>query len=1310
MGLAHMHRSWRFLRAFLFSSGIILGIIPAISQPHTVVRTWNEEVVRAIRLDLARPPIHARNLFHIHAAMYDAWAAYGGQAQPWLLGRTLGGFTCPFPALPIPADAQAARTEAMSFAAYRIIQQRYLNSPGYATTAVRINALMDSLGYDRQFTGTDPLTGGAAAVGNYIAQQYIAFGLQDGSNEAGNYANQYYQPVNAGLQMLLPGNSYMADPNRWQPITLPIAIDQAGNPVSSTPPFVSAEWGNVTPFCLLPQQAQTLSRDGHSWKVYMDPGPPAQLSMTTPDGLNSAFKWNHLLVDIWQSHLDPSQGVMWDVSPGARGNLASYPGTPAEYSSFYDLINGGDAGTGRPLNPVTGQPYAPNVVNRGDYTRVLAEFWADGVSSETPPGHWFVIFHDVMDKPGFQRRWMGQGPDMDPLEYDVKSHFALAGAMHDAAIVCWGIKGYYDSVRPVSAIRYMCGRGQCSDAGLPHYDPAGAPLIPGLIELVQPGDPLAGAAQENVNKIKLYTYRGPYSISDPSTQVAGVGWILADNWWPYQRPTFVTPPFAGYTSGHSTFSRSASAMLTNITGSPYFPGGIIEYVFPKNHYLKFEQGPADTVRLQWATYQDASDACSLSRIWGGIHPPMDDIPGRKNGLQVGMQAFQTATTLFNAGPPRVLAITVSDSLVGPAQVGGPFALTVQFDRPMAPATQPIFNWPHDGPFATGAMQAGGLSWTAPDKVKLQATVLPGQFDLKDIVLDISGAMDAQGRAMAPFMAIHPFAMDTKPPVPVQATSDRPLYNLQDVDPGIRILLTFDEPCNTLTPPVFQLLAAPDPAGYLQINEAASAWQDPTHYKLALDLLPVSVEAHQVGLAVAGTLDLAGNLQLPWQDSGLFAVDLRPPLLVDAAVSAPVLAISNVGSVAQVVTLQFDEPMDTTFLPALDYIGTNPVGSALQQVAHMSKWLDDHSCQVVYGLLNSGAEMPGLDVLVRQFRDVAGNAMVDDTLANLFTIDTRRPTAISASPSLQVVADAQAGTDSLHVLITFDKTMNTQVIPMVQAGPQPGESGTFAYLPFSSHWATDSTYDAAFAIADMGVEVPGVTFRTLFARDLAGNSAHDVTLPTTLALDTRNPVLASLQANPAVITDQQLGSIGFNLTAVFDEAMDPASAPLFIWQATSPMDGILVPDPAASQWNNPQEYLAHFQVFASPVNAEEVACNATLARDAHGNPMVPVHVPAVITVDLSGVGITAGNVLDPVAFFPNPLRIGEPLHIRGAWAQAGAQFLLFDPQGRLVHQAGLPVTATGYARVPMPDLSPGLYHAVLQGDGRRISSTLNIVNP
>lgn len=219
--------------------------------------------------------------------------------------------------------------------------------------------------------------------------------------------------------------------------------------------------------------------------------------------------------------------------------------------------------------------------------------------------------------------------------------------MHDSAIAAWGLKGYYDYIRPISAIRFMSSKGQSSDPKLQGYNPLGIKLVDNLIELVKKGDLLAGKNGENIGKIKVYSWRGHNFINDPKKDYAGVGWILAENWFPYQRPTFVTPNFSGYVSGHSTYSRAAAEVLTLLTGNAFFPGGMGEFIAKKNKFLVFEKGPTQDVKIQWATYRDASNQCSLSRIWGGIHPPVDDLPGRVIGEKIGIKAYNYGKKFFS---------------------------------------------------------------------------------------------------------------------------------------------------------------------------------------------------------------------------------------------------------------------------------------------------------------------------------------------------------------------------------------------------------------------------------------------------------------------------------------------------------------------------------------------------------------------------------------------------------------------------------------------------------------------------------------
>ena len=615
----------------------------------SIARLWNEVLLEAIRRDYARATVHARNLFHSSIAMYDAWAIYDEVARPYLMGNTVHGFTSILEDFEAEEETKESQNKAISYAMCRLILHRFQTSPGFEATQTRVQLLMEKLGYDMSLTSLLYEEGDAAALGNFIAQTVIDYGLQDGSRESTGYDNAYYSPVNTPLALFSNYAHQINDPNRWQPLAFAVFIDQAGNITdNNVPDFLNPEWGNVTPFALRDEDKLTYQRNGNNYHVYHDPSNPPYINLMENTAESEAYKWGFSMVSVWQSHLDTNDGVMWDISPKSIGNIDinSFPTNFEDYPNYYNYFEGGAVSNGHAINPVTGSSYESNIVPRGDYTRVLAEFWADGPDTETPPGHWFTLLNYVSDHPQFEKRFQGQGEVLDPLEWDVKSYFILGGGMHDSAISAWSIKGWYDYIRPISAIRSMAKRGQSTDMGLDNYHVAGIPLIENYIEVVEEGDPLAGNANRHLGKIKLYTWKGHDYISDTDTDLAGVGWILAEDWYPYQRPTFVTPPFAGFVSGHSTYSRAGAELMTMITGNEFFPGGMGEFVAKKNEFLVFEEGPSVDVVLQWATYRDASDQTSLSRIWGGIHPPADDIPGRLIGKEVAESTFSFAVPYF----------------------------------------------------------------------------------------------------------------------------------------------------------------------------------------------------------------------------------------------------------------------------------------------------------------------------------------------------------------------------------------------------------------------------------------------------------------------------------------------------------------------------------------------------------------------------------------------------------------------------------------------------------------------------------------
>ena len=173
--------------------------------------------------------------------------------------------------------------------------------------------------------------------------------------------------------------------------------------------------GLVVPFALSNEDLSVYQRDGNDYWVYHDPGAPPMID----DEGSANYKWSHALVAIWSSHLDPADGVLWDISPASLGNIDGYPTSFDDHPSFFKS-DGGDSSRGYVENPITREAYSPQIVPRGDYTRALAEFWADGPDSETPPGHWFVILNEVNDHPLLTRQFQGAGEPLNLLEWDVK--------------------------------------------------------------------------------------------------------------------------------------------------------------------------------------------------------------------------------------------------------------------------------------------------------------------------------------------------------------------------------------------------------------------------------------------------------------------------------------------------------------------------------------------------------------------------------------------------------------------------------------------------------------------------------------------------------------------------------------------------------------------------------------------------------------------------------------------------------------------------------------------------------------------------
>ncbi len=1277
----------------------------------SIAQFWNEAALAAISRDFARPTVHARNLFHSSIAIYDAWAAYDPNAEPYLLGRTRGTYTSTFSGVAIPDSPEAvqdAREVAISFAAYRLLIHRFQNSPGAFLTTVDLNQRMIDLGLDRFNTSTSYVNGGPAELGNYIAQQIINYGLTDGSNESADYANTYYQPLNSNIFPEQPGAGDVTDPNRWQAISLSVQIDQSGNAVSN-PPFLSPEWGNVVPFALHEDDLTVKQRDGHSWNVYFDPGIPPQLDTTSALGFESLYKWNHCMVCVWQSHLDPDVDVMIDVSPANIGNLQSYPTAFEDYVDFYDFENGGVNSPGYTLNPITNQPYETQFVKMGDYARILAEFWADGPQSVTPPGHWFKIYNEIRHNPLWENKWMGQGPDLDQLEYDVKTYLTLGGAMHDAAITAWGIKGYYDIARPVTAIRYMSSKGQCSDPDGLNYHPAGMPLMPGLIEQVLDGDPLAGEENENVGKVKVYTWKGPDYIVDPETSHAGVGWILGENWWPYQRPSFVTPPFAGYISGHSTFSRTAAEVLTLTTGSPFFPGGMSNFVAEQNDFLAFEQGPSETVILQWATYQDASDQCSLSRIWGGIHPPFDDIPGRLIGIELGPQVFNEANNIFETDRPIITSIVSDDTVINIDDIGSVFSATITYDRAMNTAIAPSITFLVNNPLGP-AVTVSNVGWISPTEYKIDYLVGNSNLELRNIFMRVTSGVDATGMPQNVYLTDRPFEVDTKKPLVLIVNSDTDLANDQIAQGnGISVTVDLNENCDTSVIPTFAIISASDLSGIVSVNEALSMWADDNSYTLVLNVSDTNEEFDEVGISISDIYDAAGNPLVAVDYTALFDIDTKNPEITSTGVSNDLLNTATVGSQALSITFGFDEEMNTNINPVLVFPDDNPLASTLVPNSFATGWANNNTFTAVFNQISSSEELFNITIELVGFIDQAGNTPEESLLSPLFGIDTKKPTVQGVSPTGIVLNDSEVEDGVFELEVNFEEPMNESQLLLVQLNGPSGLSGSINYNPFASNWLSTQVFKASFNTNDQGVEISNVGLNLTFGLDLAGNTQTPFTESAWINIDTKNPAVNVLLANTYDVHAGNIGVAGFSLLAIFDEAMSQDDIPEYLFDASSDVFEVLTFNGDLSGWVNDFTYQAYYDVAELEIEISDISVSVANSFDAAGNLVV-----TSIYDDFFSIGITTTSASDHSAsgkssVYPNPFTRADALTLEIAESILSPTIQVWSTEGKMVHQQQWAALQAGKHLISLPQLAEGAYFLNLTAENHKETFKL-VVNP
>jgi len=232
-----------------------------------------------------------------------------------------------------------------------------------------------------------------------------------------------------------------------------------------------------------------------------------------------------------------------------------------------------------------------------DTQKVIAEFWAGGPNTVTPPGMFIWLWKEFILGANIR--------GVNGLSVLFKSGLDLAAGLFESSRLAWKLKYQNLQARPIQDIRRIY----------------------------------------NGTNVTLYN----------GTVVNGNVWV------PFQPPTIVTPPFPDFPSGHSTFSQTFALIMSDWFGAsiPTMPGQFsnIRLLSP---ILQAQTGnfgsftintgtsetqpavvPAAPVTLTWTTWQQIADSAGISRQYGGIHCTSADTGGKAvaNSLRPLQKAY-----------------------------------------------------------------------------------------------------------------------------------------------------------------------------------------------------------------------------------------------------------------------------------------------------------------------------------------------------------------------------------------------------------------------------------------------------------------------------------------------------------------------------------------------------------------------------------------------------------------------------------------------------------------------------------------------
>ncbi len=653
-------------------------------------------------------------------------------------------------------------------------------------------------------------------------------------------------------------------------------------------------------------------------------------------------------------------------------------------------------------------------------------------------------------------------------------------------------------------------------------------------------------------------------------------------------------------------------------------------------FATLTQNVASSTWTNSTTYVAYFDVADANELVKDIDVRVTAAKDANNNLQV--QKDQVNVFSIDSENPDVVSVTpnLSGNISDSDQGASKFTLTILYNEDMNAGIYPTVDFDNENPSAT--ITEASKVWQPDNRTLIVSyDVSDNNIALAGVDVLVSGGEDVLGNTANNKDDDDKFNIDTSNPTVTLLTES--INTIKDNDEPSNFTLTIDYSTNVASYPIVTF----SPTVSSTLTKIGESGINTSQVIFTYSITDNHSFQTGIDVDITGATAANGNIQNAYNEIDVFNIDMSNPQVTSIIPNLTTITDSYIGSATFSLTIKFDKDMNTGIAPSIE---TPTVGedafSTLTLNAGSSTWTNSTTYVAYYNVGDVNELVNNIDVRVTAAEDANNNLQIQKDLIDVFSIDTSNPAITGIVANDALISDSDVGTGKFFVTITYDKDMNTSILPSVTF-QNPSHALTLGLN--SGSWLNARNCKMIYNVLDYAVEVDDVDVYVsgTTAKDPQGNKPAAYTEPDLFNIDTKNPSATGILESVDPIIDSHVGAGTFTLTFNFSEPMkDDGSAP--------PIINFPIENPSATlsgpsvTWPANNQCVVTYNVFDAGQDITDVDVKIQNVRDAAGNLIPAKTFTNVFNVDMKNPTITNMSIISNNANNTALAKVGDEITV------------------------------------------------------------------